>query len=199
LRITETRFARAASRPEDEPKASGPEVVFLGRSNVGKSSLINLLLGRRGLARTSSEPGRTQTVNFYRVNESCYFIDLPGYGYAKVPMALRESWKPLVESFLSRHRSHIVLALLVLDLRRGATPLDRMMREWLEAQDIPYLAVATKSDKLGSSERVRAERELAREFEAPVVVSARTGSGQASIWRRLDRALGKGPEERAEA
>ena len=91
MKIVSSRFERAASEPADEPRAPGPDVVFAGRSNVGKSSLINGLLGTKGLARTSGQPGRTRSVNFYRVHESCYFVDLPGYGYAKVPRAERES------------------------------------------------------------------------------------------------------------
>jgi len=98
LRITSTRFERAASDSSGEPQAQGPDVVFFGRSNVGKSSLINKLLGTKGLARTSSQPGRTQTVNFYRVNDALFFVDLPGYGWAKVPESVRQSWKPMVEA-----------------------------------------------------------------------------------------------------
>jgi GTP-binding protein len=181
-------------RPEDEPRASGPDVVFLGRSNVGKSSLINRLLGVRGLARTSSRPGRTQSVNFYRVNDACWFVDLPGYGYAAVPEAVRQSWAPMVESFLERRAERIALALVVIDARHPASDLDRVMRDWLEAKELSYVVAATKSDKLSGNERARAERRLRAEFAdrsgaGPVLVSATTGLGVREVWRYLDRAL----------
>ena len=181
-------------RPEDEPRAAGPDVVFLGRSNVGKSSLINRLLGVKGLARTSSRPGRTQTVNFYRVNESCWFIDLPGYGYAKVPEAVRRSWAPMVESFLERRAERIALALLIIDARHESSELDRVMRDWLEARKLSYVVAATKSDKLSGNQRALAERRLRDEFAGrhgagPVLVSATTGTGVREIWRHLDQAL----------
>lgn len=170
-------------------------MVFAGRSNVGKSSLINRLLGAKGLARTSSEPGRTRSVNFYRVNESCYFVDLPGYGYAKVPRAERASWRPLVEGFFERRRRRIALAMLVIDARREPTELDSAMRDWLDAREIPYVVAATKVDKLTASERGRAARALrplagdAAVCDAPILVSVRSGLGVRELWRHLDRAL----------
>jgi GTP-binding protein len=195
LRITSIRFERAALGPADEPREAGPDVVFLGRSNVGKSSLINGLTGSRGLARTSSKPGRTQAVHFYRVNEACWFVDLPGYGWARVPEAVRRGWRPLVEGYLERRRQRIALALLVIDARREATPLDRTMQAWLEAAQIPYLVTATKSDKLGARERTRAARGLVEGFRGagvaggPILVSVRTGLGLRGLWGYLDRAL----------
>jgi GTP-binding protein len=195
LKITSSRFERAARRPEEAPAAPGPDVVFLGRSNVGKSSLINRMLGARGLARTSSSPGRTQTVNFYRVNERCYFVDLPGYGWARVPERVRRSWKPLVEGYLDRRRGRLALALLVVDARHDPSELDLEMRDWLEAEEVPYLVAATKSDKLGTSARARSERSLLAGFgEAgraggPLLVSVRSGSGMSRLWRHVDDAL----------
>jgi GTP-binding protein len=168
-------------------------VVFLGRSNVGKSSLINSLLGARGLARVSRQPGRTQSVNFFRVNDAFYFVDLPGYGYARVPERIRRRWASTVEGFLARFRRRIVLAIMVIDARRGLTDLDRLMRDWLEAGTIPYVAAATKADKLSGPARVAAERRLREELTAsavaPILASARTGRGIAGIWRHLDEAL----------
>lgn len=194
MKIVSSRFERAASRPEDEPRAAGPDIVFAGRSNVGKSSLINRLLGVKGLARTSSSPGRTQSVNFYRVNDSCYFVDLPGYGYAKVPLAVRESWKPMIEGFLERRCPRIALAFLVVDSRRSTTDLDLTMRDWFVAMGIPHVVAATKSDKLSSSARLAAGRELSMGFgdaagKPLVMVSVQTGRGIQEIWRYLDSAL----------
>src|SRR5262245_66136744 len=130
MRITECRFERATVRAEDEPKPSAGEVVFLGRSNVGKSTLINRLLGSPGLARTSSTPGRTQTVNFYSVNRAHYFVDLPGYGYAKAPRSVREQWGPMVEGFLERRREDIALAIVLVDERHEPSDLQVTMLAW---------------------------------------------------------------------
>ena len=160
------------------------------RSNVGKSSLINRLLATRNLARTSSTPGRTQSVNFYRINESFWFVDLPGYGYAKVPVEVRKSWGPMVEGFLDRRRDRIALAILLIDARHEPTALDGQLRDWLFAMGIPFLAVATKADKLSGNGRARMERTLREGANAqPVLASAKTGRGVKEIWRHLDRAL----------
>jgi GTP-binding protein len=194
LKIRSSRFVCAAFKPEQEPKTPGPDVVFLGRSNVGKSSLINCLLGTKGLARTSSQPGRTQSVNFYRINEACHFVDLPGYGYAKVPEAVRQAWRPMIEGYLERRRDRIALAMLVVDARHEANPLDVTMRDWLEDAQVDYLIVATKADKLSGNGRNRARATLTRQLDGtplaePILVSARTGLGIKPVWRFLDRAL----------
>ena len=157
--------------------------------------MINRLLGVKGLARTSSTPGRTQSANFYRVNDCCWFVDLPGYGYAKVPRAVVQTWGPLVERVLEHRRSRIVLAVLVVDARHGPTRLDLVMRDWLEMQKFPYLVTATKSDKLSGNEKARAAEVLRRTVEEasagpPLLVSARTGLGMRQVWARLDSALG---------
>jgi GTP-binding protein len=134
-------------------------------------------------------------VNFYRVNESCYFVDLPGYGYAKVPRAERASWRPLVEGFFDRRRRRIALALLVIDARREVTELDRTMRDWLDVREIPYVVAATKADKLSASAQSLARQALrsvagrAAACGEPVLVSVRTGLGVAELWRHLDAAL----------
>ena len=194
MKITTSRFVRAAYKPEDEPKTPGPDVVFLGRSNVGKSSLINILLGAKGLARTSSQPGRTQSVNFYRVNESCHFVDLPGYGYAKVPESVRKNWRPMVEGYLKRRQDRIALAMLVVDSRHESSQLDLTMRDWLENEQIDYVIVATKADKLSGNGRERARKMLSEQLDGtplaePILFSAKTGLGMKPVWRFLDRAL----------
>ena len=168
--------------------------MFLGRSNVGKSSLINVLLGTKKLARTSSTPGRTQSVNFYRVNESFRFVDLPGYGYARVPESVRKAWGPMIEGALERRRESIVLAVHVVDARHEPTRLDQVMQEWLIAKEIPYLVTATKADKLSGNARARVVRELAARFAKgplvpPMLVSAQTSMGIKELWKLLDRAL----------
>jgi GTP-binding protein len=126
------------------------EVVFLGRSNVGKSSLINKLCSRRNLARVSVTPGKTREINYYMLNKKFYFVDLPGYGYAKVPEQMRASWGKLIEDYLQKRRQ-IRLAIQVVDARHGLTELDKMMVDWLEYYEIPYLIVLTKADKIARS------------------------------------------------
>lgn len=194
MKISSSRFVRAVVRSQDGPKDSGPDVVFLGRSNVGKSTLINRLLASKGLARTSSQPGRTQAVHLYRVNDAFYFVDLPGYGYAKVPEAVRRAWGPLVEGYLERRRAEIALALLVIDARHEPTQLDRVMWDWLVQRDLPHVVVATKTDKLSGNGRAKARAHLKRTFGVAVntptlLVSPVSGLGIRELWSHLDRAL----------
>ena len=169
--------------------------MFLGRSNVGKSSLINGLLGVKGLARTSSTPGRTQTVNFYRVNRDHFFIDLPGYGYARAPKSVREAWGPMVEGFLGRRNDAIALAIVLVDSRHEPSELDRTMLTWLVDRDIPRIVTGVKADKLSGNDRAKAEASLKRAFPtgaggvAPFLVSAVTGLGIKELWRHVDAAL----------
>ena len=203
MKITTCRFDRSAYRPEDEPRVPGWDVAFLGRSNVGKSSLINGLLGVRGLARTSSQPGRTQSVNFYRVNDEFYLVDLPGYGYAKVPEAVRRQWGPMVEGFLERRRNLIVLAIVLVDARHEVTAKDKQMVEWLEDKEIPYVVVATKADKLSGNARSVSERRMRAAFgespvgSEPIMMSPRTGMGIQKLWGCLDEALSRSPGRRS--
>jgi GTP-binding protein len=195
MRVTESCFARAAVKAEDEPKAAAGDVVFLGRSNVGKSSLINRLLDAPGLARTSSTPGRTQTVNFYRVNGRHYFVDLPGYGYARAPAAVRRTWGGMIEGFLTRRRNAIAAAVVLVDARRGVGDLDRVMLGWLVDRNIPIVVVGVKADKLGTNARSAAARDLVAALPveeggiAPFLVSAVTGLGIAELWKQIDAAL----------
>lgn len=180
-------FERATVRAEDEPGVSGPRVVFVGRSNVGKSSLINRLFGVKGLAKTSSKPGRTQTVNFYRVDGAWHVVDLPGYGFAAVPERVRRAWAPMIEGFLERSRQAIALTVVVVDARRPPTSLDATMRGWLEEREIPFAVAATKADKLSGNGRAAARRALA-DWPA-ILVSSETGFGIGELWRRIEGAL----------
>lgn len=181
--------------PDDTPRAPGPDLVFLGRSNVGKSSLINRLLGRADLARVSKTPGRTRSVNFYRVNDRFHVVDLPGYGYARVPERVRRSWREMVEGVLERRRGRIAMAVLLVDGRHGATELDRTMTDWLDSKGIAYVIALHKADRVSAAARREAETRL-REILAPgdgaraiVWVSSRSGEGFRSLWGHLDRAL----------
>jgi len=196
LKITSYRLERTAYRPGDEPPA-GPAVVFVGRSNVGKSSLINRLVGAKDLARTSGRPGRTQSVNFYRINEAFHFVDLPGYGYAAAPEKVRRTFGPMVEGFLERWEGSIALAVLLVDARLGPTDLDRTMDEWLRAKGMPRVVAATKADKISGNARGTLLRALGEWLhagpspagESALLVSARSGLGIRDLWRHLEQAL----------
>src|SRR5579859_5927242 len=133
-------FIVSSASPETFPSDGLPEVAFLGRSNVGKSSLLNALVGRKGLAFTSNTPGRTQTINFYRIDDAFYFVDLPGYGYARVPLALAREWKKLIEHYLQK-REFLKSSCLILDTRRGWTEKDLDLKRWLEHYGRHYLVI----------------------------------------------------------
>src|SRR5215471_1249455 len=151
MKIKSARFVKSATSSEHYPRDSRPEIAFLGRSNVGKSSLINSLLSVRGLARTSSTPGRTQLINFFLINDSFYFVDLPGYGYARVPLDVKKEWGPMVAKYLAR-RPNLVLSVLITDARHKPTELDTQMIEWLNSREKPFVIAATKADKLSSNQ-----------------------------------------------
>lgn len=150
MKITSAEFVLGATTLRQLPRDGVREVAFLGRSNVGKSSLINRLCGRKALARKSSAPGKTRELNYYMVNRSLYFVDLPGYGYAKVPDQMRFSWGKLIEHYL-KQRDELALVMQVVDARHDPTPLDMMMVGWLEYYTIPFVVVLTKADKLPRS------------------------------------------------
>ena len=184
MRVTRAEFIGAATEPGRFPPARLAEVAFAGRSNVGKSSAINRILGRRGLARTSSTPGRTQQLNFFAVDDRVVFVDLPGYGYAKVARATRAAWGPLVESYLGTRAVLVGLVLLV-DVRRGIEAEEQQLLDFAAAHDLPLLVVATKVDKLRRGERARAERALAAAPVPVVPFSSTTGEGVDDVWRAI--------------
>jgi GTP-binding protein len=181
-------FSGSAASPEQFPRDGLPEVAFLGRSNVGKSSLLNALAGVRDLARTSSTPGRTRLINFFRVGNEMYFADLPGYGYARVPHAMRADWERLVTSYLIG-REELVLGVFLLDARHEPGDGDQTLRAMLAHHRIPYLIAATKIDKLGPSAAARRCRLLSQGLaggaQALLPVSATTGAGIDELWRTI--------------
>lgn len=177
----------AVSR-EQFPRDGLPEVALLGRSNVGKSSVLNALVGSRSLARISSTPGRTQTVNFFRAGHELYLADLPGYGYARVPEAMRQGWERLVVSYLDG-RDPLALCVFLVDARHEPMEGDETLRAWLEDRRLPYVLAASKSDKLGHGERARRVAAL-REWAGPrsrdvIAVSARDGTGIPALWAAI--------------
>lgn len=196
MKIHRAELWRSAHGASDFPRDGRPEIAFVGRSNVGKSSLMNRLLGRKGLARTSNTPGRTRSVNFFLVNDRFYFVDLPGYGYAKAGKKDRQAWAELIESYL-RHgedRSEGARVVLLVDGKVGATDLDVQALEYLLHLGVDVIVVATKIDKV---RRGRRSKQLAQvrsklglpQGAGPVAVSAQTGEGMKELWRELELRL----------
>jgi GTP-binding protein len=190
MKVTSAEFLKSSFQAKDWPSGLLPEIAFMGRSNVGKSSLINSLLSVRGLARTSSTPGRTQSLNFFLINRRFRFVDLPGFGYARVPKAIKSSWGEMVSSYLAK-REQLVLSIHIVDSRHEPTTLDLQLHEWLEHSAKLRLIVATKSDKLSNNELKESLGRVKRVFSKDRVVafSAKTGRGGNEIWRAIESAL----------
>jgi len=184
--VIQADFVISAVSEQDFPQEGIPEVVFTGRSNVGKSSLINKLTGNVKLARTSSTPGKTQSINFYRISNSFFFVDLPGFGYAKTGKAAIHQWKQLIERYFHT-RSTIVLAIQLIDSRMPPTELDLQLASWMDELNMPRLAVATKSDKLSNNQKMSQLRVISEALGEPSIVmsSAETGIGCKEIWKQV--------------
>jgi len=183
----------SAARPDQFPAESLPEIAFLGRSNVGKSSLLNCLAGHKKLAFTSATPGRTQLINFYRVGEKFHFVDLPGYGFARVPKEIASRWKRLIEQYLLNRRS-LELCFLILDARRGWMEQDLELKQWLEFHNRRYLVIATKTDKLKGQNQQRQQADAIRS-QTPdaglLPFSAVTCRGVREIWQAISKIQNK--------
>ena len=192
MRIKTADFIKSAVRPSQYPVSDTPEIAFIGRSNVGKSSLINTLVKRKRLARTSSTPGRTQLINFFLINEMVTFVDLPGYGYAKVPESVRKNWGPMIETYLAK-RSNLKGVVLILDIRRTPGPGDFLLADWLAHYHISLVTVLTKADKLSrtkqqSQKRIIAEA-LSASTESLILFSAKTRLGREQVWQAIQDLL----------
>ena len=192
MKIESAEYLRSAVKPTDLLTADAPEVVFAGRSNVGKSTLLNALLGQK-IARTSSTPGRTQAINYFRVNGRFLFVDLPGFGYAKASKEARREWAEIIGEYLRRpHERRMVVQLV--DARVGATPLDEQAGEFFESLDLPRVVVATKVDGVKRGARARQLQEIARalSLESPaaiVAISAQSGEGIRELWKSVTEFL----------
>lgn len=207
LKITTAEFLQGVADLHQLPKNELKEVLFIGRSNVGKSSLLNKMCNRKSLARSSNTPGKTREINYYIVNNHFYFVDLPGYGYAKVPEQMRAGWKRLIEDFLKRGRP-IALGMQLIDSRQEPTPLDLMMMDWLEYYEIPYILVLTKSDKLPVSKlskqldayRTRFSQQLNEGCCRGIVpFSIITGDGKLELLKMIEAHMNHSLDQKKEA
>ena len=182
----------SAAGPDQFPAEGLPEVAFLGRSNVGKSSLLNVLAGTKGLAYVSANPGCTQLINFFRVEGKLNLVDLPGYGYARVPLEVKSRWQQLIESYLL-NRKTLKLAVVLLDSRRGWMDKDLELKQWLEFHGRPYLVVATKVDKLNQKEEYRGLAAIRKEISGGDMLpfSAVSGRGAREIWQAIWKTTSK--------
>ena len=189
-------FLLSAFQESQYPPPDRPEIAFAGKSNVGKSSLINTLVNRRRLAKTSSRPGRTQSINFFSMAESLYLVDLPGYGFARVPLTVKASWQRMVEIYLST-RSNLKAVVVILDIRRDPSQGDIDLLSWLKHYDIHAVLVLTKVDKLSRQQAANRVTLITRQLKEiscadPILFSAKTRQGREEIWEEIVQVTGYG-------
>jgi GTP-binding protein len=195
MKVTSAEFIKSAFNESHWTTDGLPEIAFLGRSNVGKSSLINSLLQRKGLARTSNTPGRTQSINFYLINEQFYFVDLPGYGYAKVSKTMRADWGKMAEEYLAERRElmlSVQLSVQLIDSRHNPTELDKQLHEWLVYHGKRHIIVATKADKLSSNKLKKSLQEIEKDLQPSakiIAYSSQTGKGREALWQEISEAV----------
>lgn len=192
MKVKSAEFIKSAVKPEHYPPAGPPEVAFAGRSNVGKSSLINTLVNRKTLVKTSSTPGRTQLLNFFDINGKAVFVDLPGYGWAKVPVRIKKQWGPMVEKYLST-RETLKAVLLILDIRRSPGHEEINLINWLLENAIPVILVLTKADKLAKNRRIKQVNAISGALglspESLICFSAKSRQGLDLVWAAIDHLL----------
>lgn len=192
MQIRSAEFVQSATRPGNYPAAEFPEIAFAGRSNVGKSTLINTLVNRRGLVRTSSTPGRTQLLNFFCVNGEMNLVDLPGYGFAKVPLSVKKEWGPMIRGYLES-RSTLRGVVLLFDVRRTPRDEDLQLLDWLEELSIPTIPVITKIDKVTRNQRRKQLTPILEAtglpLEAFTLFSALSKEGRDEVWERIEDAV----------
>lgn len=193
MKVTSSEIVISAVKPSQYPEGGIPEFALAGRSNVGKSSFINKMLNRKGLARISSKPGKTQTLNFYLINEILYFVDVPGYGYAKVSKKEREVWGKMIETYLTK-REPLKAVVLIVDLRHPPTDDDCLMYDFLKHYGIPCIIIATKADKIPKGKwqmhlKITKETLELEEGDEIVLFSSETGLGKDKAWAALESYL----------
>lgn len=193
MKIISAEFVKSAVWPSQYPPGVMPEIAFAGRSNVGKSSLINALVGRKKLAKTSNTPGRTQLINFFAVNEKISFVDLPGYGFAKVAQSVKKDWGDMIEAYL-RERQNLALVILILDTRRDPSDDDLSLRDWLDHYRIPYIYILTKADKLSNNQAIGRQRLIEKTLgvtaqKKTILFSVKTQKGKEELWQLIENHL----------
>jgi GTP-binding protein len=185
MKILSAEFVTSAAKPDQYPRVKHPEMAFAGRSNVGKSSLINTLVNRKRLVKTSSTPGRTQLINFFDINNTLTFVDLPGYGYAKVPAAVRKNWGPMIETYLSTRKT-LKGVVVIMDIRRIPRQEEHDLIDWLKYFSIAGILVLTKTDKLSKPKRLRQHIAIAEALAVDpaelILFSAKSRQGKDAIW-----------------
>lgn len=191
MKVTSSDIVISAVKPEQYPNTPIPEFALAGRSNVGKSSFINKLINRKNLARTSSKPGKTQTLNFYIINEAMHFVDVPGYGYAKVSKSERDAWGRMIETYFTS-REQLRAAILVVDLRHPPTKDDIAMYEFLKHYDLPRIVIATKADKIPKGKwqkhlKITRQRLNLEKEDELLLFSGETGEGKEQVWGVLKK------------
>jgi GTP-binding protein len=190
--ITSAEFVKSAVKPSQYTSSALPEIAFTGRSNVGKSSLINTLVNRKHLVKTSSTPGRTQLINFFIINKTISFVDLPGFGYAKVPESVRKSWGPMIETYLTT-RNTLKGVVLIMDLRRIPGIQELNFIEWLHYFNIPSILILTKSDKLSKIKQKNQHMAIAKALsvnkEELILFSAKSRIGKDDVWGAIERLI----------
>ena len=189
MKIISAEFLTGAVSCENYPDSLYPELAFVGRSNVGKSSLINSLLNRKKLVKTSQTPGKTQEINFFKINNDFIFADLPGYGFAKVPQSVQKRWKKMIEDYLLR-RETLLVVIFIIDLRRSPSPLDLNLQQWLESCGVEYLLVGTKTDKLSQSEVKKQVSKLNAVYfdggeDRLLAYSSKSSRGRKELWSKI--------------
>lgn len=188
--VKSAEFVTSAVKPSQYPEALYPEVAFAGRSNVGKSSLINTLVNRKRLVKTSSTPGRTQLINFFSVNDNLCLVDLPGYGYAKVPAAVRRKWGPMIETYL-KGRDSLLAVVLILDIRRIPGGEEQNFIDWLNLYSRTPILVLTKADKLSKTKQKKQIQAIGSaldvDLSALILFSAKTRLGKSAVWSAIER------------
>ncbi len=189
MKITSVEFVKSVENIDHIPKDNLKEIAFAGRSNVGKSSLINCLLNRKNIARISSTPGKTRQLNYFKINQKIYFVDLPGYGFEKAPKTERVQWRRLIENFLTQS-PNLKGVVSIIDSRIGPTKLDLQLLEWLKNLDIPIILVATKSDKLSKSALLNQLRKYSNQLTEHKLkeifpFSSIKGAGKKELWREI--------------
>lgn len=193
MRITAAEFVTSAVKPGQYPPADLPEIAFAGRSNVGKSSLINTLVNRKRLVKTSSTPGRTQLINFFKVNQALYFTDLPGFGFARAPVAVRKKWGPMVERYIAA-RTNLIGLVVLMDIRREPGEKEKDLLDWLEHYRIAYIPVVTKSDKVTKNKQFGRLTAIAHELSLAtddlILFSAKTRQGLPDLWDSISNLIG---------